>query len=167
MKIRSEQLDYLLRQEQLGKQAATSPKESFGRFFDQEIGRAQPENVEAMPFSGARTGTIDPMLLTSLNSNGESSTADTADSEDMMQFMSQADGMLNTLDTYAKTLGNAGATPRNAWELLGTMDSQVAAMRGSMSRMSPNAVRELESVVNELEVLASTEKFKFNRGDYL
>lgn len=163
MKIRSEQLDYLLRQEQISKQATTAPKESFGSFLDQEIGQAQAETMEMMPPPGARAGGIDPMLLASLESTEATQDVDS----EIAQFMSQAGGSLDTLDSYAQTLGNAASPGRNAWDLLGTLDSQLSAMRDSMSRMPAGAAKEMESVVNELEVLAATEKFKFNRGDYI
>lgn len=161
MKINANQLDALRRQEQLTKTAA-QPRESFDSFLSQEIGQGAGEVTPSVPPPGA--GIIDPMMLSSLE---ETSAVEGVDGELAATLMGQADSALNTLSAYAETL-NSGATPgRNAWNLLGSLDNQIAAMRGNLGKMSSTASQDLGAVVNELEVIATTEKFKFNRGDYI
>lgn len=168
MKIHSEQLDYLLRQEQLNKSATSVPTEDFGSLFNQEVERVQAEAQEVLPPPGARTASIDPMLLAGMEEiPGTESGLDDADTAMMRTFMEQADDSLQTLDGYAAALGKGENPARDAWQMLQNLDGRVSAMRESMGRMSANASAGLEDVVNELEVLAATEKFKFNRGDYL
>lgn len=74
---------------------------------------------------------------------------------------------LDGLDKYASGLRDASPDGlRNAWNALESLDGAIAGLRQDMGKLSkPNA--EMESMLNELEVLAVTEKFKFNRGDYL
>jgi hypothetical protein len=45
------------------------------------------------------------------------------------------------------------------------MEDQVGLLRDNLNKSGAGS-EELEAVVNELEVLAATEKFKLNRGDY-
>lgn len=161
MKIQTNQLDALLRQEQLTK-SASQPRESFGSFLTQEIGQGKGEVSQMLPPPGA--GIIDPLMLTSRE---ETSSSDTMDGDIATTLMGQADSALSTLDAYSQTVNSAKVSGRGAWELLGSLDSQIAAMRGNLSKMSTSASQGLDSVVNELEVIAATEKFKFNRGDYM
>lgn len=163
MKIRSDQLDALLRQEQLTK-PLVQPKESFDSFLSQEMGNAAETASEALPPPGARASGIDPLILSSLD--GVAGTQAIQETELTQTIMTQMDGALSTFDSYAQTLSGQGAG-KNAWELLGSLDGQVAALRGNLSKLSPVAAPGLEGMVNELEVLAVTEKFKFNRGDYI
>lgn len=88
------------------------------------------------------------------------------DSAVLMEAFAQASGTLDLWDSYTQTLGSSTSTAalRDAWNLLEGIESQVGQMRGNPARaQSP----ELDSILNELEVLAATEKFKFNRGDYI
>lgn len=77
------------------------------------------------------------------------------------------EGMFDTLDGYALQL--AGSEPGNlkeAYSLLQNMNGQIADFK----QRFPGAAEEqpeLAAMVNELDVLATTETFKFNRGDYL
>lgn len=161
MKIQANQLDALLRQDQLTK-TSSQPRESFDSLLNQEISQGTNDITQMLPPPGA--GTIDPLMLSSLE---ETSSADSVDNELVAALMGQADGALSTLDAYAKTLNSTKVPARNSWELLGSLDTQIAAMRGNLGKMSTTASQGLDSMVNELEVIAATEKFKFNRGDYI
>lgn len=78
----------------------------------------------------------------------------------------QASGTLDLWDKYARTIGASPAPTalRDAWTLLEGIDAQVSQMRANPI-MGKN--EGLNSLLNELEIMATTEKFKFNRGDYL
>lgn len=83
----------------------------------------------------------------------------------MQAAMDQAAGTLDLWDNYARALGSSGNTAlRDAYALLEGIDGQLASLRSSPA-MGKSAV--FDGLVNELEILAATEKFKFNRGDYL
>ena len=73
-------------------------------------------------------------------------------------------GLLEAWDQYAASLSDGGSQ-KNAWTQLLGMDDQVRALRGSLGGLGESNPA-LENIVNELEIMAATEKFKLNRGDY-
>ena len=107
---------------------------------------------------------ISQMLL---NGAGQSQAAD-PDAEILQEAFNQASGTLDLWDSYAKTLGSSSSgagSLRDAYALLQGIDSQVAQLKqGSAGVRGQNPG--FDSLLNELEVMTATEKFKFNRGDY-
>ncbi|MBQ7457362.1 MAG: hypothetical protein IJS54_07145 [Desulfovibrio sp.] len=78
-----------------------------------------------------------------------------------------ASGTLDLFDSYAKTLEspqNANSL-REAYAILENIGTQVARLKHSM-RSLPTNDSGLSSLINELDVMATTERVKFNRGDY-
>lgn len=77
------------------------------------------------------------------------------------------EGMFNTFERYADQIArNDGGNLREAYSLLSSMGDQIAGFKTRF----PNAGAEqpeLAAMLNELDVLTTTETFKFNRGDYL
>lgn len=111
-----------------------------------------------------RLTNLDVMTLGGLNAAENPGDQDSALLESLTAGLAQG---LDGLDSYAAGLGDRSSDGlRRAWNALENLDGAIAGMRQDLGRLSqPNA--ELESMLNELEVLATTEKFKFNRGDYL
>lgn len=114
----------------------------------------------------------DPLRLTNLDvmTLGGLNAAENPGDQDSALLESLTAGLalgLDGLDSYAAGLGDQSSDGlRRAWNALESLDGTIAGMRQDLGRLSqPNA--ELESMLNELEILATTEKFKFNRGDYL
>ena len=70
-------------------------------------------------------------------------------------------------DRQVTTLGDAGknGSLRQAYALLQGIDGQVASLKENTAGLRGQNPG-LDTLVNNLEVLATTEKFKFNRGDY-
>lgn len=87
-----------------------------------------------------------------------------ADSSVLMEAFNQASGTLDLWDNYRQVLNSSNTNLRDAWGVLQSIDSQVSQMRNNPA-LSQN--HELDSLLNELEILTATEKFKFNRGDYI
>ncbi len=90
-----------------------------------------------------------------------------SESEDASLFASiteQADTVLGAFDKYAEGL-QGEALPKEMWEMLNGVNGQIAGMRKDLSSLS-KPHEGLESFVNDIEVLATTEAFKLNRGDY-
>lgn len=77
------------------------------------------------------------------------------------------EGMFGTLESYASRLaeGESGNL-KEAHALLQSIGGQVDAFRERFSDVSA-ASPEIAALVNELDVLTTTETFKFNRGDYI
>ncbi len=78
----------------------------------------------------------------------------------------QASGTLDMWDKYAAILGSSPADSalRDAYSLLEGIDNRILELRNNSVANSNPA---LNGLLNELEVLATTERFKFNRGDYI
>ena len=77
------------------------------------------------------------------------------------------DSLFSDMEKYAGELGNAGkGNLKNAYALLEQIGSRVAEARGAFPDME-NQSPELAAMLNELDVLATVERFKMNRGDYL
>lgn len=82
------------------------------------------------------------------------------------EAFAQASGTLDMWDKYASILGSSPADSalRDAYSLLEGIDSRIVELRGNAVTATNPA---LNGLLNELEILSATEKFKFNRGDYL
>ena len=180
MKIRSDALDALLRQEQTAKGAQTpvagDGAEAFSRLLAQQslVDNDQTGAVSGALLPGARSGLLDPMLLAGLGKAAGSTEStdgpealETAILNQGLQLeglTSQAASLIDGFEGYAHSL-QTGATPREAWAQLSGLTTPLRNLRQGLGTLTvPNAG--LESVVNELEVLAATETFKLNRGDY-
>lgn len=166
MDIRTEQVHALLRQQEMtAKKAAPSTGTGFDAALAQQVGLGGTDKgaPTAAPMPGLQSGIISQMLL------AESEKSSSADPTElvMQQAFDQASGALDMWDSYVQVLGKPGAENnlREAYSLLQGVDEKVSALKQSAQPVlgqNPN----LASIVNELEVLATTEKFKFNRGDY-
>ena len=164
MKVRVEQLNALLQQEQAA-QKAPSKGEGFDALLARELrqpgGGAQGT---LPPPPGAQAGVISQMLLAPLVQ------ADTDDPlEDVLQqSFQQASGLLDSVNAYMNALSARGADGnlKTLYPLLEGLEQQMDALKqGAMPLEEKHAG--LASLINELEVLTTTEKFKFNRGDYI
>lgn len=77
------------------------------------------------------------------------------------------EGMLSTLDSYANELARDNkADMRGAYSMLESVSNKVNELKTRYPDMEKEQP-ELASLVKELDVLAMTETYKFNRGDYL
>ena len=98
----------------------------------------------------------------------ETPESDTAMDPDMAVLdaaFEQASGALDLWDRYAAILGSSPADSalRDAYSLLEGIGDRIGELRANPAAAGNQA---LNGLLNELEVLATTEKFKFNRGDY-
>lgn len=171
MKIRTEQLDSLFKQQELLAQKPKSlGKQDFGATLAQELGLS-PEGAKAAgsaPLPGSQNAVVGQMLL----EGTENTAASTAEMDAVLQqALQQASGALDTWDSYVGALDQAGkagtqANLRDAYGLLQGLDGQIAALKqGAQPVLGQNPG--LASIVQELDVMTATEKFKFNRGDYV
>lgn len=162
MKIRSDYLEALYRQEQASK-SASAGSTGFEDLLSEEIGRSGgTPGSEAMPPPGAGMGInallADPSVLGTAEADQV-----TVDDALVQSVTGQASGLLQSWEMYSGALSGGGT--RDAWNILAGMDQNLRSMRNDLGSMQrPDSA--LESMVNELEVLSATEKFKFNRGDY-
>ncbi|MDR2695529.1 MAG: hypothetical protein LBC79_04025 [Deltaproteobacteria bacterium] len=164
MKVRVEQLNALLQQEQAA-QKASSRGEGFETLLAKELrqpgGGAQGTPP---PPPGAQAGVISQMLLEPL----AQAETDNPMEDVLQQSFQQASGLLDSVNAYVNALSARGADGnlKAIYPLLEGLEQQMGALKqGAMPLEEKHAG--LASLINELEVLTTTEKFKFNRGDYI
>ncbi len=169
MNIHTEQIGALLSQQELQAKKASSTAGSgldFATTFAKQAVLGDAENgiqsTASVPMMQASV--VQQMLLNGVDANATSQTNTTSTG----QALEQAAGALDMWESYAQKLrmpGNDGNL-RDAYALLEGIESQVSTLKtenNAVLEQNP----ELASLVNELEIMSTTEKFKFNRGDYL
>ena len=166
MEIDTQQMEALLR---LQEQQAALPRKNGGQgagfetILNQQIhgfDQAQP-SAEAIMSGTAQNEALNRIMF---NPVGAEETVD-PDTAVLQAAFDQASGTLDLWDSYTRTLGasTTDTALRDAWGVLEGIDAQVSQMRAN-----PVVARSaaLDSLLNELEIMTATEKFKFNRGDY-
>ena len=167
MKIRSEHLDALLQQEQTRRKQPADAG-GFDELLSQQLGEAgeAQEGLPAVPPPGARAGGVSPLLLQGVEATAATSAVEEADASSVASAADSIGGLLDGWGAYAEELGKSGSGGlRNAYAMLEGLDGQLRSLR----EQSPDLASRhpgLASLVNDLEVMTTTEKFKFNRGDY-
>ena len=166
MKI-NPQLEALLRRQDPASGSTSvplSPEKSFGATLAQQLqsdaSLADTAGAAVPPVQTEQVSLVSQMLVESI----QPASAGDADTAVMQAAFEQASGTLDMFDAYRSALDETSqGSLRQAYDLLQGIDEQVASLRNSPAReQSPG----FDSLLNELEVLATTEKFKFNRGDY-
>lgn len=162
MNIRTEQLDALRRQQEYTASKSVPEK---GTSFADALARQLSTSTEdiqqqiSVPPPGAQVGVIGEMLIGSAANTSGGTTVETV--------VQQTSGALDMWDSYADALSKSGTTDlRQAYSLLQGLDSQLTALKESAQPILGQNP-ELANIVNDLEVMTATEKFKFNRGDYI
>lgn len=167
MKVTNDQLEALLRQQgqTSGTTRAQTAQGGFEAALTEQMGLDSAVASSAFPTSAgqaSQASMISQMLL------GAAQTESAGIDEDVIQnAFSQASGTLDMWDSYVNALGSSGqdGSLREAYSLLQGIDGQVAALKNSTESVRGQNAG-LDSLVNELDVMTTTEKIKFNRGDY-
>ncbi len=175
MNIRTEQLEILRKQQELqaNKTSTTqqkSGKDSFEATLAQQMSLGSTEtSSSAVPLGpGMQTGLVNQFILGDVDTVSLSQEMTQQPTiADSAKAFDQASGALDMWESYVNVLGTPGnaGNLRSAYGILEGVEAQVATLKaesGAAIKHNPN----LASIVNELDVLATTEKFKFNRGDY-
>ena len=161
MKIHPDQLK-ALEQDQAKAKAAQQVDKGFGELLAKEVGApGQTETAQ---------GTLPPLGGTALSGNILAAQAALAGqpSESGQDVMERLENLMGDWETYASQIGSAqGANLREANGSLEAIENGVAELKTKMSGLGKDADGDLEAVVQEVEILAVTERIKFNRGDYL
>jgi len=164
MKVRMEELHALLQQEQAGQKA--QPKgEGFETVLAKELRQPGGDAQGTLPPPpGAQAGVIGQMLLDPL---AQAESVDPLE-EALQQSLQQASGLLDSMNAYVNALSARGADGnlKAIYPLLEGLEQQLGALKqGAVPLEAKHAG--LANLINELEILTTTEKFKFNRGDYI
>ena len=155
MEINTQQIENLLKtQEQQAQRKTGETSQDFGAMlYSQLAGNAQNEIA---PLSGAPQAEMISQILLDKSS---------LDYTALNSAFEQASSALDLWDNYAQAIGQDQSSLRDAYSILQGIDSKVAQLRQDTAGM---AIRHsgLDDVLNQLEILTTTEKFKLNRGDY-
>lgn len=82
-------------------------------------------------------------------------------------YTGRVDSLLDKWELYSQALARPDAASlKDVNSLLDGMSAEVAALKQALPELE-GAGAGLSGLVNELEVLAATERVKLNRGDYL
>ena len=80
--------------------------------------------------------------------------------------MDKMDSLLSKWENYSQTLGSEGGNLREGYNLLAGIRQSIQVVKSDLAA-KPASGQELHDMIEELDILTTTEEFKFNRGDYL
>ena len=170
MEINTDQLEALLRLKE--QQAQNLPKAGakpgiFDAILSEQMGGEPSVKLGTAAGTLSTSAAQAAMFSQIMLDRSEADNSLDPDAAVLQAAFEQASGALNLWDAYAKSLGSPGGSAdlKEAYALLQGIDSQVDRMRQDTAALR-QANMGLDSVLNELEILSATEKFKFNRGDY-
>lgn len=166
MKIQTDQLNVLTQSSETTTDSKKATSD-FASLLAKEVGGSSADatglsaplltGYAALDLTGSQETDTDATATT--QATGTSNTSETA-------AMDTMDSLLTQWDTYTDQLasGSGGDSLKKAYGLLENIQSGVQQLKTSLAGSSSSG---LDSMANELEVMAVTEKIKFNRGDYV
>lgn len=163
MEIDTHQLEALLQtREQQAQSSRQQPAQSadFEALLNRQIGVETAANV-INPAASAQAAALNALTL-----ENSAEAAETDPTTAVLQAaFDDAYSTLDIWDAYSKAIGGStDRSLRDAYSMLESVDARVEALKAN-PLAGNNAA--LDGIINELEIMAVTEKFKFNRGDYL
>ena len=172
MEIDSQQMNELLRIQnqptaQSTRQQTSGASGQFGSLFSEALNSqsgASQASLEAMPpLQAGQAAMISQMLLNPI----EQTEPLTTQTDPVQSAFDSASGTLDLWDSYTSTLRSSqdGSNLRNAYSILENIGAQVAELKASAAQLSTQNPG-LNSLINELDIMTTTERVKFNRGDY-
>ncbi|EFI33348.1 conserved hypothetical protein [Desulfonatronospira thiodismutans ASO3-1] len=133
------------------------PAEEFSRMLDQELSRSTGAGQGEKASNTARADMLHPAQLL-----GNSILTQ---QKQEPSFMNQMDDLLSKWENYAAEMNSPESSLKEIYGHLEHILEGVREMKDSKSFEDQRP--ELRSLVEELEVLATAEVVKINRGDYL
>ncbi|XPV76687.1 MAG: hypothetical protein ACNI27_01865 [Desulfovibrio sp.] len=159
MKINPDQIESVRRQQEQNKSGRISKDgNAFGDLLSQEVAKASASEGSKTAQAPAPLMGVNPLLQMQQVEKA------TPVGQEQQVIASQVDGALSKLENFAKNL-EAPSGLKQAHSALEELTGDLEAMKEKWPDLAEKHP-ELGAVVNELEVLSVTERFKFNRGDY-
>ncbi|NJB68200.1 hypothetical protein GGQ74_001873 [Desulfobaculum xiamenense] len=161
MKIRPDQIK-AYEQEQAKQKRVHGDDEEFGRLLAGEIGKSGEASktrgaVPTPPLSGLLTGQI--LAAQGANRSGESA-------QTGREAMEKLETVLDEWENYAENLGSASTNLRQAEGTLRGIENGIAGIREKWPGLAKDNPG-MNALVDEVEIMAVTERIKLNRGDYI
>ncbi len=151
MKIQNEQLAALQRQQEAKQKTTVQDKNLFANLLN--------EKLEGQPKTETANEQIKVPLVNQLTPTGMS-----LQTNSEAQLMNRLDNLLSQWENYAGQLDSPQKSLRDIYSSFQNLSSD---LKQTKADVSPETHTILRDVLNEIEVLAETEKIKINRGDYL
>ncbi|MDO9082806.1 MAG: hypothetical protein Q7U56_05940 [Humidesulfovibrio sp.] len=163
MKIHPDQLEGVRPDSTSQTNRVKPPSTAFGDLLNQEVARssAEPAKTTATLPPPGGLGTLGALLgSTTVETVAPAPKAEKA-------IMDKVENLLDKWDQYARNLKSTSSVSslKQASGVLDDIDGAVQQIKAD----NPDLAREhpaLQGMVSELEVMAVTERFKFNREDY-
>ena len=157
MKITSDQLAALQQEQKNTTQTKTG--EGFAQILSQEM------QSDSTTSSGALSGAVPiaglgQTLQATMLLNSASTTTPTEQT-----VMEKMDSLLTQWENYSQAIGSSDGSLKEGYHLLADIRQNIQEVKGNLAQTSTE--QGLSDMVEELDILATTEEFKFNRGDYL
>ncbi len=173
MKINSE-LERILRAEQQAHPAVQKSTDSSAAFDNvlQTALQKPDANSEKGTFLPVTAYNADLLAMQQMQANAVQASAPQAVSQaeetySVQALLSDIENSLSGLDAYTKSLHNlgTGSDLKQAWQNLSAFSQSVGSLRQNYAGLSQQD-SSLDAMINDLEIMAVTETYKFNRGDY-
>lgn len=169
MKINSELERILLAQQQQAQTAKTKSADSSTAFEDILQGAIQKQDATRLD---------EEISLASLDRSPQNMRIEEEDIERLQAsdentsttsrqaLLNEIENSLSSLDMYTRSVQNqASFNLKQAWQGLTAFNQSVNDLRQNYASLSEQD-SSLDAMINDLEIMAVTETYKFNRGDY-
>ncbi len=151
MKITPDQLAALQLQQKNA--ARNKPGEGFAQALAQELdGKGLAATSATTPATGPMVRLDQALQAAMLQKPSEQT------------VMDKMNALLSKWEDYSQIIGSENGNLREGYSLLSDIRHNIQEVKGDLAQ---TPIQGLAAVVEELDILTTTEEFKFNRGDYL
>lgn len=160
VKIHSDQSVEAFSREQSKGKAQTVTGQAFGDLLSQEVSKGGTKAAAPPPPGGLFA--VNPLIGVSSTSSVDSSTAGTD------EIAQSVEKVLDACESYANQIGTAqgGDSLKTAYASLESATAQASALKEKYQAQAESDPK-LKEIFQNLDTVLATERFKFNRGDYL
>jgi hypothetical protein len=151
MKITPDQLAALQLQQKNA--ARNTPGEGFAQALAQELESQSPGASSATAPAVGPVVRLDQALQAAMLQKPTEQTV-----------MDKMNALLSKWEDYSQIIGSEDGNLRDGYTLLADIRQNIQDVKGDLQK---TPVQGLAAMVEELDILTTTEEFKFNRGDYL
>ena len=127
----------------------------FSKIFNQELNTSAQTNNQISGTAGPSSPSVSPLLSPAMLNIQQTETA----------IMNQVDQVLTRWENYAAGLKKPEPDLRGLYATLQDISGQIKNLKENFNLNTQKP--ELQSILEELEILTTTEEIKFNRGDYI
>ncbi len=153
MKITPEQIAALQLQQK--NTARSTSGEGFAQALTQEMNSGSSVQAASTASPVVPMVGLDQLLQTTMRQQPTEQTV-----------MEKMDTLLSKWENYSQTLGTEEGSLREGYHLLNDIRQNIQEVKGDLAQ-APAVGQGLKTMIEELDILTTTEEFKFNRGDYL